>query len=160
LSITVLRECMLIKTLGSTLLVVTLQSVAVFPTVAETPPAQTYQPGFWQPVARFNPKQKVTLKLVNQSGVVLNYDNTDSEFSDPKDLGIDKTDALSDFGNSAYFMIYPATVIDPDQPFNLKFSAQVDEANNLVTVTITKGDRGFMGNRTVNLQKTGAVYFY
>jgi hypothetical protein len=151
---------MLIRTLGSTLLVVTLQSVAVFPTVAETPPAQTYQPGFWQPVARFNPKQKVTLKLVNQSGVVLNYDNTDSEFSDPKDLGIDKTDALSDFGNSAYFMIYPATVIDPDQPFNLKFSAQVDEANNLVTVTITKGDRGFMGNRTVNLQKTGAVYFY
>ena len=157
---TVLRLRMLIKTLGATLLLVTLQSVAVFPTLAETPPAQTYQPGFWQPVTRFNPKQKVTLKLVNQSGVVLNYDNTDSEVSEPKDLGINETDTLSDFGNSAYFMIYPATTIDPDQPFNLKFAAKVDEAKNLVTVTITKGDRGFMGNRTVNLQKTGAVYFY
>lgn len=157
---TVRRLRMLIKTLGATLLLVTLQSVAVFPTSAEAPPAQTYKPGFWQPVARFNPKQKVTLKLVNESGVVLNYDNTDSEFSDPKDLGINETDTLSDFGNSAYFMIYPGTTIDPDQPFNLKFAAKVDEAKNLVTVTIMKGDRGFMGNRTVNLQKTGAVYFY
>ena len=41
--------------------------------IAENPPATTYQSGFWQPVAELDTDKKVTVKLVNQTKIPLEY---------------------------------------------------------------------------------------
>jgi len=124
------------------------------------PPAETYRPGFWQPVARFNPKQKVTLKLVNNSEVVLDYDDTTQENSEPKTVVIAATDTVTNIGKNAYIMVYPGSGSNQDTPYTLKFDVAVDSAKNIVTVTVTQAEKGFMGHRTINLQKNGGIYFY
>lgn len=43
------------------------------PVVAQTPPASTYKPGYWQLIARVNPKNPVTITLINQTKFPLNY---------------------------------------------------------------------------------------
>lgn len=155
-----LTEIMNFRILTSILLTGTIGLSVIPPVLAETPPAQTYQPGFWQPVARFNPKENVSLKMVNESGIKLNYDITSLETDAPRDLENGQDIVLKDINISAYIMVYPAQNIDPDNPFALKFTVSVNEADNLVTVTVIKADKGFMGHRTINLQKTGAIYFY
>lgn len=139
---------------------------------AQTPPAETYQPGFWQPVGRFNPKEPVKVKLVNQTGVALDYDITTLESFNPDMIPSDGTQLLENFGDDAYIMVYPD---DPesgsaDQSYVLRFAVAVDPrtqsipADNIATITITKAapniEQRFYGHRTINLQKTGAIYFY
>ena len=43
------------------------------PALAQNPPARTYQPGYWQPIARVNSKSPVTVTLVNQTKFPLSY---------------------------------------------------------------------------------------
>ncbi|MGL5033843.1 MAG: hypothetical protein ACRC6M_08590 [Microcystaceae cyanobacterium] len=124
------------------------------------PPAETYRPGFWQPVARFDPKQKVTLKLVNNSGVALDYDDTTQEDSEPKTVAIAATETVANIGKNAYVMVYPGSDSNQDTPYILKFDVATDSAKNIVTVTVTQAEKGFMGHRTINLQKNGGIYFY
>jgi hypothetical protein len=98
--------------------------------------------------------------MVNESGIKLNYDLTSLDTDTPRDLESGQDIVLKDIGLSAYIMVYPAETIDPDNPFALKFTVSVNEADNLVTVTVKRAEKGFMGHRTINLQKTGAIYFY
>ena len=130
------------------------------PLPAETPPAQTFRPGFWQPVERFNPNQAVTLQIVNESGVALDYDITTLEAPAPRTIAIGASEMVRDFGNSAYIMVYPVNADFTDQPFTLRFQAEVKMATNQVIVTVTKAEPSFLGHRTINLQTTGAIYFY
>lgn len=128
--------------------------------LAQTPPAQTFRPGFWQPVERFNPNQAVTLQIVNQSGLALDYDITTLESPGPRTIAIGASERVREFGNSAYIMVYPVKADFTDKPFTLRFQAQVKPATNQVIVTVTKAEPSFLGHRTINLQNTGAIYFY
>lgn len=142
------------------------------PSPAQTPPATTYQPGFWQPSGRFNPKQPVKINLVNKTGLVLDYDITNLDSFSPDMIPSGDTRRLENFGEDAYIMVYPsaANSPDPDQPYLLKFSVEVDAktqmipADNIATITITKAtsniDERFYGHRAINLQKNGGIYFY
>ena len=150
-------------------------SPAVFsptPSQAQTPPAETYQPGFWQPVGRFNPKEPVKVKLINKTGVALDYDITTLESFNPDVIPSGDTRLLENFGDDAYIMVYPDDPQNnsPDPSYVLQFSVEVDAktqmipADNIATITITKSEpdikQRFYGHRTINLQKTGAIYFY
>ncbi|WLT37808.1 hypothetical protein NON20_19225 [Synechocystis sp. B12] len=69
-------------------------------------------------------------------------------------------------------MVYPenATPSTPEQSFLLKFTVPVDArtqmvgADNVAVITVTKGDvnieERFYGHRSINLQPTGAIFFY
>ncbi|MEA5532980.1 hypothetical protein [Crocosphaera sp. XPORK-15E] len=127
--------------------------------MAQDPPAETYQPGFWQPVARFDPKKPVEVKLINKTELSLEYDLTDVEFVNPDTLSPGETGILKNFGNSAYIVVYTLTPPNPETPFTLKFNIDVT-ADNIVTVTIEKAAPNFFGHRTFNLQKTGAIFVY
>ncbi|MFM1841746.1 MAG: hypothetical protein RLZZ490_479 [Cyanobacteriota bacterium] len=139
---------------------------------AQTPPAETYQPGFWQPVGRFNPKEPVKVKLINQTGMALDYDITTLESFNPDVIPSGDTRLLENFGDDAYIMIYPnnSQTESSDQSYVLRFSVDIDPktqaipADNIATITITKTssniEQRFYGHRTINLQKTGAIYFY
>ncbi|BFM39214.1 hypothetical protein [Synechocystis sp. LKSZ1] len=130
------------------------------PLQAETPPAETFRPGFWQPVARFNPNQAVTLQIINKSGVELDYDITTLESPAPHRIAIGASETVREFGNAAYIMVYPVNADFTDKPFTLSFQAEVKTATNQVIVTVTKAEPSFLGHRTINLQNTGAIYFY
>jgi hypothetical protein len=148
------------KILTSLLLTCAIGASGLPPILAQDPPAKTFQPGFWQPVGRFNPKQNMAVKMVNETGITLNYDVTSLETDSPQDLGNGQNIILKDLGDSAYIMVYPVVETNPDDPFNLKFTVNVDEKDNLVTITMGRAEQGFIGHRTINLQKTGAIYFY
>ncbi|ACK64536.1 conserved hypothetical protein [Rippkaea orientalis PCC 8801] len=142
-----------------TLLLALLLPILPVKSMAETPPASTYQPGFWQPIARFNPKKTVEVQLINKTELLLEYDLTDLESMNPQQLDPQQTTTLKNFGDTAYIVVYPKTSGDPDNPMTLKFSVNVDN-NNLVQVTIEKSEPSFLGHRVVNLQKSGAIFLY
>lgn len=66
---------------------------ALYATIAEAqdPPATTYQPGFWQPVGRFDPKKPVKVKLVNKTDVALDYDISNLESFPPASVAPGET---------------------------------------------------------------------
>ncbi|GBF80690.1 hypothetical protein [Aphanothece sacrum] len=127
--------------------------------IAKDPPAATYQPGFWQPIARFNTKKPVEIKLINNTTIPLEYDLTGVEIITPETLAPGNTSTLKNFGDSAYIVVYYQTPVDVDNPFTLKFNVNVSD-NNVVTVTIEKAEPSFFGHRAINLQQNGAIYFY
>ncbi|MBE9175824.1 hypothetical protein IQ225_11890 [Synechocystis salina LEGE 06155] len=139
---------------------------------AQDPPATTYQPGFWQPIGRFDPKRPVKVKLVNETDLALDYDITNLESFPPTVVAPGASAMIENFGNDAYIMIYPtnATPSTPEQSFVLKFTVPVDARtqmvgeDNVAVITVTKGDANieerFYGHRSINLQPTGAIFFY
>ncbi|MEB3309603.1 MAG: hypothetical protein VKJ02_05175 [Snowella sp.] len=128
--------------------------------IAQNPPAETYRPGFWQPVADFNPMKKVTMKFINQTGVPLEYGIVGNEENLSEKIGVGETQTLSTLEKSGNITIYPDIAINPDTPFNLKFSISVDQPTNTINVKITQAERGFFGHRSLNFQKTGKIYVY
>ena len=127
--------------------------------MAQDPPAETYQPGYWQPVARFDTKKPVEIKLINQTDLTLEYDLTDLEYINPESLPPGETGTLKNFGDSAYIVVYSKSSADIDSPFTLKFGVDVTDSN-VVTVTIDEAEPNFFGHRTLNLQKNGGIYLY
>jgi hypothetical protein len=150
-------------------------SPAIIPTSraeAQDPPATTFQPGFWQPIGRFDPKKPVKVKLVNETDLALDYDITNLESFPPMVVPPGESALLENFGDNAYIMVYPDenTPSNQDHSFVLKFSVPVDArtqmvgADNLAVITVTKADANveerFYGHRSINLQPTGAIFFY
>lgn len=121
------------------------------PTQAETPPASTYQEGFWQPVARVNPKQAIGIQIVNQSGYLLEYGLTeDRGFTQirPNETGRVYTEPLP-----MYLAIYPVRA----SRAILKFNVSVVSGNQII-ITVRKSSRGTENNSSVDIDVTGAIY--
>jgi hypothetical protein len=140
------------------ILIASLSLMVTSPTVAQDPPAETYQPGFWQPVARVDVKRPVTIKLVNQTDLTLDYGVTEIKI-EPKILSPEATATLTKFDLPLYLVIYPASSNPNSSRINLKYKVSVNE-DNLVTVDIYQASDDTPGNRTFNLQETGAIYLY
>ncbi|MGB5771165.1 MAG: hypothetical protein WBM32_15060 [Crocosphaera sp.] len=128
------------------------------PIHAQNPPAETYQPGYWQPVARFDIKRTVEVNIINNTDIPIEYDLTDLEAMNPQSLKPEETGNLQGFGSSANIVIYP--LVNNTSEFNLRYQVQVDEDNNIINVSVIKDQPTFLGHRSVNLQKTGAIYLY
>ncbi len=132
--------------------------------MGQNPPAETYQPGYWQPVDRFDVKRSVQVQLINNTNIPLEYDLTDLESINPQSLKAGETGTLKNFGDSAYIVVYPTISVDPNDPLTLRFKVKVEEDNQIM-VTIKKGeisqnDPTFLGHRAINLQKNGGIYLY
>ena len=141
------------------LLLLTLATPNITSIYAQNPPAETYQPGFWQPVNRFDIKRIVEVKIINNTDILIEYDLTDLEAIKPQSLEPEQTGMLKGFGNSAYIVIYP--LIKKTNDFNLRFEVTVNENDNIVNISVLKEKKSdFIGHRSVNLQETGAIYLY
>ncbi|MGK7941630.1 MAG: hypothetical protein AB4062_16060 [Crocosphaera sp.] len=130
----------------------------LMPIYAQDPPAQTYQPGYWQPVARFDIKRTVEVNIINKTDVPIEYDLTDLEAMNPQKLQPEETGNLKGFGGTANIVIYP--LVNDTSEFNLRYKVKVDEDNNIVNVSVVKDEPSFLGHRSINLQGTGAIYLY
>jgi hypothetical protein len=128
---------------------------------AQNPPASTYRPGVWQPVARVDVKRPIAIKLVNETDVTLDYDLTNNIKPSPQQISPGKTSELKEIPLPAYILINPTDASStPGSPsFNLQYDVAVSQ-DNTITVTIRKIDRDVPGNTTLNLNETGAIYVY
>ncbi|MGY6530998.1 MAG: hypothetical protein ACXITR_13825 [Cyanobacterium sp.] len=124
------------------------------------PPAQTYQPGFWQPVARVDTEKPISLNIINQTGIFLDYSFTNENLT-PTVLRPDDTATIRSLnpGSSIYLVIYPDLNTPNASRINLRYSVEVSE-DNVINLTISVIDEISRGNRTFNLQPTGAIFLY
>ena len=95
---------------------------------AQVPSAETYQPGYWQPVARFDTKRIVEVNIINNTDIPIEYDLTDLEAMNPQKLEPQQTGNLKGFGSSANIVIYP--LVNDTSEFNLRYTEAMDEDNN------------------------------
>lgn len=118
-------------------------------------PAQTYSPGYWQPIARVNPQRPVTVTLVNQTEMPLKYNFLDDRAEADLRVG-DRVD----FKNVALplnIAVYdPSPEAAAGEESNLDYTVTV--RNNAVTIYVQPVNDE--GHRVVNVARTGAVYLY
>jgi hypothetical protein len=124
------------------------------PILAENPPASTYKPGFWQPVARINPKLPLNVYIVNQSGLILEYGLTEERAV--QKIPVAATTRLNVKPLPLYVLINPIAAAGRVE---LKYDLAV-AGNNTLTVTVRRLGEGATGDRALNIDKAGAVYLH
>ncbi len=124
----------------------------------QNPQAETYQPGFWQPVARVKLDQPITIKLMNKTGFAVDYALTDVKM-EPAMIAPQATATLENIEPSVYIVVYPDSNIPNSSRIYLKYEVEVTK-DNVVKVTIKQIEDGNKSHRTLNLQETGAIYLY
>lgn len=123
------------------------------PLQAQTPPAQTYQPGPWQPIARLNPQAPITVKIVNEAQVPLQYDYSEEKLS-PLDLPV---------GGSAEYLngdrplpVY--LTINSTTDVGVKYTVSVTD--NVAIVRVREVSATELPDSTLTINRTGAIYLY
>jgi hypothetical protein len=126
---------------------------------AQNPPATTFQPGPWQPIARVDMNRPVVIKIINQTDVDLNYDLSANIDSSPQSLVPGANTTLRDFVIPAYILINRANSASDPYSSSLLYAVEVNK-DNLVTITVTKILGDTPGYTTFNLNQQGAIYIY
>ncbi len=124
----------------------------------QNPPAETFQPGFWQPIARVDLSKPITLKIINDSGTALDYALTDT-ISEPSEIEVGATETIESLQPPSYIVIYPDTKNPNSSRINLKYLVEVTP-DNTIELRVTQIDSVSQGNRTFNLQTTGAIFVF
>lgn len=132
--------------------------------LAQDLPAETYQPGYWQPVDRFDVKRPVEVLLINKTEIPLEYDTTDIKSTNPQALKAGEKGTFKNFGNSVYIVVYPTISIEPSNLLTLRFNVKVEEDNTIIVTIqndiISTQTLNFLGHRAINLQENGGIYLY
>jgi hypothetical protein len=126
---------------------------------AQVPPASTYQPGPWQPVARVELNRPVRIKIVNDTEIDLDYDLSANIESSPRRLPPGGSTTLQGFTIPAYILINRSESASGRSAANLLFTVEVG-ADNVAVVTVTTAPLDTPGYTTFNLNKSGAIYVY
>lgn len=118
--------------------------------VTQGTPAQTYTPGAWQPVARINPNQPVTVTITNETGYNLETGLTTGQINTQISPGSSYTmNNVPKNSNLVINSIGRASVLD----------YRIDVQDNVVNVTV-KTAAGVAGDNAINIQDTGAIFIY
>ncbi|MBR8830092.1 MAG: hypothetical protein N5P05_003248 [Chroococcopsis gigantea SAG 12.99] len=127
--------------------------------IAQTPPATTFVPGPWQPVARVNPQRPVTIKIVNSTDLLLDYDLTANIKPSPQQIVAGDSTVLKGFNLPAYILINNSQNSAVRNPLSLIYSVDVND-NNEVTLTITTAPNEIPGYTTLNINRQGGIFIY
>ncbi|MDX2271257.1 MAG: hypothetical protein NW237_04825 [Cyanobacteriota bacterium] len=125
------------------------------PSQAQTPAPDTYQPGFFQPVARVNPQKPLQIEIENLSGSTLEYGLSSAEIA-PVEMEPGETSRLEKLALPAYINISTPTR-PPFSEITLRYDVQA-EGNRLKVQVTVKDD--VEGDRVLNIDEAGAVYIY
>ena len=150
-----MKTTSLIKALLLTALSLTFPALIL----AQNPPARTYQPGPWQPVARVDISRPLEIQIINKTDLLLDYDLSSNINPSPRQLIPGETATLKGFTIPAYILVNRSIAASDPVPVNLKYEVSVDE-NNVIKLTITKIPESEPGFSTFNLNKEGAIYIY
>ncbi len=122
------------------------------PSAAQVPSPTTPSTTFWQPVARVDPNRPVQIQIVNKSSETVEYIvGTQTGF---RQLAPGKSAQLSSIRLPAYLDINPIR----DRVL-LRYQVSVpDSKKNQALVEVYGSSSG--GQRSLNIDKTGAIYIY
>ncbi|MEI2581543.1 hypothetical protein [Scytonema sp. PRP1] len=138
--------------LTTAVLAATLGLVTPTLTNAANPPARTYQPGYWQPVARVqNPNQPVQIKVVNQTGLPLQYGLTSGK-GGIRELPVGASGVLSNTSLPDYLLV---NALQP----RVKLRYDIAVNGNVATVQVYQVEAG-ASDITLNFDQSGAIYVY
>jgi len=93
---------------------------------AQNPPATTFQPGPWQPVARVNTSRPVEIKIINQTDIDLNYDLSANINSSPQLLSPGTETNLRGLVIPAYILINRANAAADPYSSSLIYAVEVN----------------------------------
>lgn len=136
------------STIATSVLLITLGVGVPVVSIAQTPPATTYRPGFWQPVARVNPSQPVQMQLINRTDLPLDYMLTSAKVSQRLAPNGEINIPVSDY--PAYLMVYPTV-----QRVNIQFKVTEKENMAVIEVIPTVPSQSQL---SVTIDQTGAIY--
>ena len=121
----------------------------------QNPPARTYHPGYWQPIARINPKNPVTVVLNNQTQSSLKYNFLDGRAD--SDLPVGATQQLKNVSLPVNIAIYdPSAQAATTEVDGLRYETAI--ANNVLTVTVMPAQS--TGYHVLNIARNGGIYKY
>jgi hypothetical protein len=121
----------------------------------QNPPARTYQPGYWQPIARVNPKQAVTVVLLNETKMPLKYNFLDGRADN--DLPVGGNAKLNNIALPVNIAIYnPSQEAAAGKAGGLRY--ETSAKGNTIEVRVQPVEVG--GYRVLNVSKGGGVYAY
>lgn len=117
-------------------------------------PAATYQPGFWQPRVRINPRQPLQVRIENRLAARVDYENVENQtVSRPIPAGQDLTLVLA--VPSLINIVTPPPFLEISTLFDLKV-----EANNTLVIRVRENQDYFGGERVVQVDPQGGVYVF
>lgn len=122
----------------------------VSPGMAQDPPAETYQPGPWQPIARIDPLQPVQVQILNQAGSLLEYGLTDPD-------AVEQQLPTTTTGQTLITSLPAFLTINTLERAALRYELTVQD--NQVQVQVVRIN-DVVGDRTLNIDDTGAIYIY
>jgi len=133
--------------------------------VSQTPPASTYQEGFWQPIARIeNPQFPITVELVNRTGLDLDYNlTTDSPMQVPQSLDSGATMNVVMSNPEANISIGYIPLDQRNEEISFEYNVTVHSSSSITfeVLRTDKPDRVGDGvGRVIDIQTTGAIYIY
>jgi len=115
------------------------------------------QPGFWQPQAQIDTARNITLRLLNETGLKLEYGNQVLAChpwpSEPA-----KTSLLASATAPPILQNIPINV--QGGTTTLKYDYSVDAKQNLVTIRITRSDGRTRQDRSVYIDEKGRIYSF
>lgn len=125
---------------------------------AQNPPAKTHQPGFWQPLARADINRPITINLINQAELIVDYAITEIKMK-PVSIESGQTIILDNVKPPLDIVIYPDSKNPRSSRIYLQYEVKVTQ-ENIVEVKIKTTEDGAQSHRSFNLQETGAIYLY
>lgn len=134
-------------------------AIGITPVLAQNtpqnPPARTYQPGYWQPIARVNPKSSVAVVLVNQTKSPLKYNFLDGRAD--SDLSVGANTQLKNISLPVNIAVYdPSQEAATQEASGLRYETSV--TNNVLTITVMPAQT--TGYHVINIARNGAIYKY
>lgn len=151
-----MKKSALLPALLITMLGVTLPPLT---TLAQDPPARTFQPGPWQPVARVDISRPIEIQIFNNTGLMLDYDLTANINPSPRQIQPGETTTLKGFTLPAYILVNRSVSAASRSEASLVYQVSV-ESNNVVKLTITQAAAADPGYSTLNIDRKGAIYIY
>ncbi|MEG4285920.1 hypothetical protein QUB68_22570 [Microcoleus sp. A006_D1] len=115
------------------------------------------KPGFWQPQAQVDTTRNVTLRLLNQTGLNLEYGESGVGLSSLP-VGASKNILVRVSNRTADIANIPINV--QGGTTTLKYDYTVDAKQNLVTIRITTSDGRNRQDRSVYIDEKGRVYSF
>jgi hypothetical protein len=115
------------------------------------------RPGFWQPGAQIDNTRNLTLILLNETGLNLEYGQSGVGLSSlpigtTKNVMVHVSNRTGDIAN------IPINV--KDGTTTLKYDYSVDAKKNIVTVRITTSDGRTRQDRSIYIDEKGRVYSF
>ena len=115
------------------------------------------KPGFWQPQAQIDNTRNVTLKLLNETGLNLEYGQSGVGLSSLP-VGASKSVIVRISNRTGDIANIPINVAGGTT--TLKYDYNVDSQNNTVTIRITTSDGRTRQDRSVYIDEKGRVYSF